>query len=99
MPRIRIEIPRTADGPTLCRCGEPKNHDEGFDFFVTCVRDAGTKGQRTLRILGPYATHGEALANVDRGKSLATTKDPFCDFDSFGTVKSEAGRWKGVLGA
>ena len=89
MPRVAVEI---------CPCGEPKNHDKGSDFFVTCVRNAGKPSQRTLPILGPYATHGEALENVARGRALATAKDPFCDFDSFGTVKSEAGRWKGVLG-
>jgi hypothetical protein len=89
MPRIAVEF---------CPCGQPKNHDEGSDFFVTCVREAGKPSQRTLPILGPYATHGEALVNVDRGRKLAEARDSWCAFDAFGTVKTMAGQSKGVLG-
>ena len=92
MPCVAIE---------LCPCERnlPADHDVGTsEFFVTCVRDAGKSNQRTLPILGPYATHGEALENVDRGRKLAEAKDPWCAFDAFGTAKVEKGMSKGVLG-
>lgn len=89
MPRVKVDF---------CTCGQPKNHDEGSEFFVTCVREAGKPSQRASPILGPYATHGEALANVDRGRSMAEAKDAWSHFDAFGTVKTEAGKWKGVFG-
>lgn len=92
MPRIAIE---------LCLCGKPSGHDAGSDFFVSIVRDPGTKGQRTGLVLGPYATHEEALANVDRGRVMASAADPFTAFDAFGTIGiegDEKGKHKGVLG-
>jgi hypothetical protein len=53
-------------------------------FYVT-VRDAG----RTGFLLGPYSTHGEALANVKRGTRLAQDANSRAVFYAFGTS-----RWK-----
>lgn len=89
MPRVAVE---------LCPCGKPKGHDEGSDFFVSVVRNPGTKGQQTGLVLGPYGTHEEALANVDRRRAMAERADPFAAFDAFGTVGKEKGKHKGVLG-
>lgn len=90
MPRVAV---------VCCPCGLPKGHDEGSsEFFVSVVRDPGTKGERKGLVLGPYATHEEALANVDRGRTMADKFDPFTAFDAFGTIALEAGRWKGALG-
>lgn len=93
MPRLRVE---------LCPCGLPKGHNEGTsDFFVSVVRNAGKPTQRTGLVLGPYATHEEALANVDRGQTMAHAADPFTAFDAFGTVGfkgNSKGKYKGVLG-
>lgn len=89
VPRIAIE---------LCPCGKQSGHDAGSDFFVSVVRNSGKPTQRTGLVLGPYATHGEALANVDRGRAIAERADPWTAFDAFGTVETEAGKWSGVFG-
>lgn len=62
-----------------CACG--KYHDSDERFFVT-VADAGRVGY----LLGPYETHDEAIAEVDRAKSLARKADPFSHFYAFGTA-------------
>lgn len=56
-------------------------------FYVTC-RDAGL----TAWLLGPYASHEEALANVQRGSRLAEQADPRAAWYAFGTagVSSES---------
>lgn len=77
----------------LCECGKPKGHDAGSDFFVSNIRNG--KGWRP--ILGPYKTHDEALANVDRGRKLTEEADPQAFWDSFGTCKKDAG--SGVVGS
>ena len=51
-------------------------------FYVT-VRDAG----RTGFLLGPYRTHRQALANVERGRELAEKADRWAHFYAFGTAK------------
>jgi hypothetical protein len=93
MPRIKVE---------LCPCGLSKGHDEGtFDFFVSVVRNPGKPSQRTGLVLGPYATHDEALVNVDRGRVMAERADPRTVFDAFGTLGikgDEKGKHRGVLG-
>ncbi|WP_140427038.1 hypothetical protein [Ensifer aridi] len=43
------------------------NHNMRQEGFYVSVVD----GKRYGFLLGPYPTHDEALANVDRGKSLA----------------------------
>lgn len=71
----------------LCLCGKLKGHDEGTsDFFVSVIRNAGKSTQQTGLVLGPYATHDEALTNVDRGRAMAERVDPFTAFDAFGTI-------------
>lgn len=51
-------------------------------FYVT-IRN----GKRMGWLLGPYSTHDEALANVERGKELAIAADPFAVFYWFGTAR------------
>ncbi|MGY5634217.1 hypothetical protein ACW7N6_38400 [Streptomyces sp. UC1A3] len=77
------------DGP----CGHPwcMEQREAVDartegFYVT-VRD----GAKVGFLLGPYATHDEALANVDRAREEVMRRDPFgCSFWGFGTAKATA---------
>lgn len=52
-------------------------------YYVT-VRDAGRVGF----LLGPYATHEEALASVERGRDLAEKSDPYSWFHAFGTTST-----------
>lgn len=47
-------------------------------------------GKRTGLLLGPYATHEEALNNVKRGEALANKADAWSHFYAFGTVKINA---------
>jgi len=75
------------DGP----CGhhgcveQRRSSGEGEGFYVT-VRDRAKSGF----LLGPYATHGEALANVDRARREAVRLDPWGAFYSYGTAKVTA---------
>jgi hypothetical protein len=92
MPRLTVE---------LCPCERnlPANHDtETSEFFVTCIRERGTPRERYVPVLGPYATHGEALANVDRGRTMADLNDPWSAFDAFGTARAPKGQMQGALG-
>ena len=54
---------------------------ERRDYYVSVVRSAKQRGL----LAGPFRTHDEALAHVDRAKTLACEIDPWCDFDAFGT--------------
>lgn len=65
--------------------GEPQE-DATRDFYVS-VRDAG----RTGLLLGPYATHMEALDNVTRGKALAQEANWKAAFYAFGTCSLPKG--------
>lgn len=56
------------------------------DYYVT-VRDAG----RTGFLLGPYAEHADALANVERGKALAEAANSRAFWYAFGTSSLPAG--------
>lgn len=56
------------------------------DFYVTIRR-----GRRVGYLLGPYGDVRDALANVDRGHSLAVDADPFAAFDAFGTARVPIG--------
>lgn len=58
-------------------------------FYVT-VKD----GSRTGFLLGPYDTHDEALANVERGKTLAMNTDNAARtwFYAYGTSKLTTGK-------
>lgn len=51
-------------------------------FYVT-VRD---ERERTGWLLGPYGTHKEALANVQRGKDAAYLADGWAWFYAYGTA-------------
>lgn len=80
---------------TLCECGE--GHPDGTSFFVSCIEDEGQR--RKSYLLGPYSTHAEALANIDRGRKLAVENDPKAHWYSFGTCSiSEPTERKGVFG-
>ena len=63
--------------------------ETGKEFFVS-VLDAA----RTGYLLGPYATHAEALANVDRGRKLADAADPRSPWYRFGTCGAPVGTIK-----
>lgn len=79
----------------LCGCDKP--HADGTQFFVSCIEDSGQR--RNALLLGPYDTHEEALANVDRGRKLAEANDPKAHWYSFGTCSIKGPtEQKGVFG-
>jgi len=53
-------------------------------YFYASVID----GDRKALLLGPYNTHEEAQANVERAKALAEEVDPWAYFYAFGTAGS-----------
>jgi hypothetical protein len=56
------------------------------EFFVT-VRDAG----RTGFLMGPYATHADAISEVERGRELAQKANAWAWFYAYGTASAPAG--------
>lgn len=59
--------------------------DESKKHYYVSVVDGPRKGL----LLGPYATHEEALAQVERGKELANKADPRAAFYGYGTAGSD----------
>ena len=55
--------------------------------FYIAVHDGPKKGL----LLGPYATKGEALANMIRAKTLAEQRDPFSCFYGYGLAAAKPG--------
>lgn len=64
-------------GPTEEEAADPRRK-----YYVTMARD----GVGVARLAGPFNTHDEALANVDRVREEAEKADPRASFDSFGTA-------------
>ncbi len=56
------------------------------EYFVSVINN-GRKGF----LLGPYATHEEALGQVERGKELAMKADPWAHFYAYGTCSAPVG--------
>lgn len=67
----------SADG---CPCGG--EHSEGAVYFVSVRRNETD----WVPVLGPYGTHPEALALVDKGRELTERVDPRAHWYAFGTV-------------
>lgn len=89
--------PEELESRATLPCGCDKPHAEGAQFFVSCIEDSGER--RNALLLGPYDTHEDALANVDRGRKLAGDADPKAYWYSFGTCSiSEPTDMKGVFG-
>ena len=76
-------IPQLRNPRTGCDCS---SEHVSVEFYVT-VKD----GPRTGWLLGPYATHGEALDEVDRGSKLAEAADPRAHWYAFGTASVHVG--------
>lgn len=68
-------------------------------YYVTVIRELGMRsGRKVGWLLGPYPTHDEALANVSRGRRIASEIDPRTSFDAFGTSSIEIERGELPLG-
>lgn len=52
-----------------------------LDYYVSIVRDT-----RRGLLAGPFATHTESLAMVDRARTMACELDQWAWFDLFGTM-------------
>ena len=64
----------------LCgACG--RTHAENQVFYVTA-----RSGRQASFLLGPYESHVEAMANVERGRDLAIGVDVWAWFYDFGTA-------------
>ena len=53
-------------------------------FYCTMIRGEGA-ARKVAWLLGPYATHDEALAEVPHAIRLAGEVDSWTSFDAFGT--------------
>jgi hypothetical protein len=88
---------RELESSTECELCARNEHPKGTSFFVGCFDDS--RERRHAYLLGPYTTHAEALANVERGRKLASDADPMSHWYSFGTCSiSEPTEQKGVFG-
>jgi hypothetical protein len=65
-----------------------------LDYYVSIIRD-----KRKGLLAGPFATHTEALAMVDRARDMAYEVDSRAWFDLFGTcsLPRDLSNPKGVL--
>jgi hypothetical protein len=54
-------------------------------YYVSVVRD--WKPEDARLVSGPYATHAEALALVDKARRIVEDRDPRAAFFAFGTVR------------
>jgi len=68
-----------------CPCGA--SHDGENGGYYTSARDAG----RTAFLVGPFDTHAEALAWVDRTRAKAEEVNARAVFYAFGTVRMKDG--------
>lgn len=62
-------------------------------FYVTMIRDPGPR-QKVAWLAGPFATHEEALAQVEPARAKANEVDAFSAFDAFGTASVESDNHK-----
>ncbi len=70
-------------GAERCGCvAGSHNYGDPGGFYVT-VKD----GRRTGWLLGPYATHAEAVAHVGDGRRLARAVDDRAAWYAFGTSR------------
>ena len=84
--------------PTItCPCTE--RHHLHAVYYVSVVRDTAAGPSSDYRLLaGPFSTHQEALAWVDRAKAVAATLDPKAHWYGYGTVAMAPGYQKpGIL--
>lgn len=72
----------------------PSDDNPRRKFYVTIARE----GRGVSKLAGPFDTHDEAKANVERAREEAYKVDPRSHFDAFGTSGVEADEHKpGVL--
>ena len=69
-----------------CQATDHQHHD-GANYYVTVIQDGGGDWRC---IVGPFATHGEALAMVDKARTVACDYDPKAHWYSFGTTAMAA---------
>lgn len=83
---------------TLEACGTTPDTRTGH-YYVSCINGA----QKAL-VTGPYDSHAEALADVERVRTAAGKMDPRCDFYAWGTARipkgerAAVGRWNAQIG-
>lgn len=70
----------------VCSCGEHWCAAEGGGYYVTAL-----DGARVGYLLGPYATHEAALADVDLGRRLAERVDLRAAWYAYGTARKPDG--------
>lgn len=79
----------------FCVCESATCQGDSGPYYVT-VRD----GSRTGFLLGPYTLHADAIANVNRGNTLACNADSRAHWYAFGTahVRHNVAQPKTVFG-
>lgn len=70
------------------RAQQPRLVGQRDERYYVSVMDGGRKGF----LLGPYSSHEEALANVERGCKLANEADDRAWFYAYGTCSAPADR-------
>lgn len=83
---------------TLEACGVAPDSRSGH-YYVSCIN-----GAKKALVTGPYDSHAEALADVERVRTAAGKLDPKCDFYAWGTARIPrnerfaCGRWNAQIG-
>lgn len=86
--------------PTWNKTREMQSKDPGYEkrgedapqkkFYVTIVREPGTKAQKVGWLAGPFDSQDEAEKHVPAARKKASELDPYSDFDAFGVTSREA---------
>ncbi len=73
---------------SVCSCapGAHANDSAGSAYYVT-IQDAG----RSAFVAGPYASHGEAEADLELVRNLGEALDPRAVWYAWGTARADAG--------
>lgn len=90
----KLSTQRARDSRTMDLFGkeepanEPEKSAKPSGHYVTMVREGNPK--RVAWLAGPFKTHEEAVAHVDRARAVAHEVDPWSEFDAFGTASRQA---------
>ena len=89
--RLQDRARRSRRGPgralVSCPCGASHDDEAPGRLFYVSVVDGGRYGF----LSGPYATHAEAMADVNEVQVLAEKHDPGAAFYAFGTARAPEG--------
>jgi hypothetical protein len=101
--KLEFVSPKKALAAVAAGLKPPKSEPDAVDranprkkYYVTMIREGNPR--QVARLAGPFDRHEDALAHVERARSMANEVDPRSAFDAFGTAGVESDEHRpGVL--